>query len=217
MGVSDGPSHLVRPCGSSVPLPPAGVPARCSVSWPPWRRRGATTRRTTIRASANLRPCGWSSRRSGTSSGSSASPASPRATSARVVYPKMNAYILNWIVDIGDKVKKGDALANLFVPELVEDHRHEEGDGRARPRADRAGQGGRESGRGRRRGGPGAARGGPGGTRRLPGRGRALGLGDQAARQRAQEGRGQSSGCPPDHQSVEGVPRACETRRRRTS
>ena len=38
------------------------------------------------------------------------------------VYPKMNAYILNWNVDIGDKVKKGDALANLFVPELVEDH-----------------------------------------------------------------------------------------------
>ena len=38
------------------------------------------------------------------------------------VYPKMNAYILNWIVDIGDKVKKGDVLANLFVPELVADH-----------------------------------------------------------------------------------------------
>jgi multidrug efflux pump subunit AcrA (membrane-fusion protein) len=38
------------------------------------------------------------------------------------VYPKMNAYILNWIVDIGDKVKKGDVLANLFVPELVVDH-----------------------------------------------------------------------------------------------
>ena len=37
------------------------------------------------------------------------------------VYPKMNAYILKWIVDIGDKVKKGDVLANLFVPELVED------------------------------------------------------------------------------------------------
>src|SRR5271157_1349914 len=38
------------------------------------------------------------------------------------VYPKMNAYILKWIVDIGDKVKKGDVLATLFVPELVEDH-----------------------------------------------------------------------------------------------
>ena len=38
------------------------------------------------------------------------------------VYPKMNAYIQKWIVDIGDKVKKGDVLANLFVPELVEDH-----------------------------------------------------------------------------------------------
>src|SRR5262249_38551849 len=38
------------------------------------------------------------------------------------VYPKMNAYIQKWIVDIGDKVKKGDVLASLFVPELVADH-----------------------------------------------------------------------------------------------
>jgi len=38
------------------------------------------------------------------------------------VYPKMNAYILKWIVDIGDKVKKGDVLATLFVPELVAEH-----------------------------------------------------------------------------------------------
>src|SRR5262249_2187863 len=37
-------------------------------------------------------------------------------------YPKMNAYIQKWNVDIGDKVKKGDVLASLFVPELVEDH-----------------------------------------------------------------------------------------------
>jgi HlyD family secretion protein len=38
------------------------------------------------------------------------------------VYPKMNAYIQEWKVDIGDKVKKDDVLATLFVPELVEDH-----------------------------------------------------------------------------------------------
>ncbi len=37
------------------------------------------------------------------------------------VYPKLTAYIEKWIVDIGDKVKKGDVLARLFVPELVED------------------------------------------------------------------------------------------------
>lgn len=37
------------------------------------------------------------------------------------VYPKMTAYIEKWVVDIGDKVKKGDLLATLFVPELVED------------------------------------------------------------------------------------------------
>ncbi len=38
------------------------------------------------------------------------------------VYPKMNAYIKEWKVDIGDKVKKDQVLATLFVPELVEDH-----------------------------------------------------------------------------------------------
>ncbi len=39
------------------------------------------------------------------------------------VYPKMTAYIEKWNVDIGDKVKKGDVLATLFVPELVEEWR----------------------------------------------------------------------------------------------
>ena len=37
------------------------------------------------------------------------------------IYPKLTGYIERWIVDIGDKVKKGDLLATLFVPELVED------------------------------------------------------------------------------------------------
>jgi multidrug resistance efflux pump len=38
------------------------------------------------------------------------------------IYSKPTAYIQKWIVDIGDPVKKGDVLATLFVPELVEDH-----------------------------------------------------------------------------------------------
>ena len=37
------------------------------------------------------------------------------------IYPKMTAYIEKWNVDIGDKVRKGDVLADLFVPELRED------------------------------------------------------------------------------------------------
>jgi multidrug efflux pump subunit AcrA (membrane-fusion protein) len=37
------------------------------------------------------------------------------------VYPKLTAYIKEWKVDIGDKVKKDEPLAYLFVPELVED------------------------------------------------------------------------------------------------
>ena len=42
------------------------------------------------------------------------------------IYPKPTAYIEKWNVDIGDKVKKGDVLATLFVPELVEDHETKE-------------------------------------------------------------------------------------------
>jgi HlyD family secretion protein len=38
------------------------------------------------------------------------------------IYPKLTGYIEKWNVDIGDKVKKGDVLATLFVPELVEDY-----------------------------------------------------------------------------------------------
>src|SRR5579884_668961 len=37
------------------------------------------------------------------------------------IYPKVTAFIEKWNVDIGDKVKKGDVLADLFVPELRED------------------------------------------------------------------------------------------------
>jgi multidrug efflux pump subunit AcrA (membrane-fusion protein) len=36
------------------------------------------------------------------------------------IYPKMDAYIEKWNVDIGDRVQKGDVLADLFVPELRE-------------------------------------------------------------------------------------------------
>jgi HlyD family secretion protein len=37
------------------------------------------------------------------------------------IYPKLTGYIEKWKVDIGDKVKKGDVLAILFVPEVRED------------------------------------------------------------------------------------------------
>ncbi len=37
------------------------------------------------------------------------------------IFPKLTGYIEKWNVDIGDKLKKGEILATLFVPELVED------------------------------------------------------------------------------------------------
>jgi multidrug efflux pump subunit AcrA (membrane-fusion protein) len=36
------------------------------------------------------------------------------------IFPKVTAFIQKWNVDIGDKVQKGDVLADLFVPELRE-------------------------------------------------------------------------------------------------
>ena len=51
----------------------------------------------------------------------------------------MTAYIEKWIVDIGDKVKKGDVLATLFVPELVEDYGTKKATVAARQGADQTG------------------------------------------------------------------------------
>ncbi len=39
------------------------------------------------------------------------------------IYPKVTSYIERWYVDIGDKVKRGQVLADLFAPEIVEDYR----------------------------------------------------------------------------------------------
>jgi RND family efflux transporter MFP subunit len=44
------------------------------------------------------------------------------------IYPKMTAYLEKWNVDIGDRVKKGQVLATLFVPELLEEHRTKQAD-----------------------------------------------------------------------------------------
>jgi HlyD family secretion protein len=44
------------------------------------------------------------------------------------IYPKLTAYIEKWVLDIGDKVKKGDLLATLFVPEVREDYQTKKAD-----------------------------------------------------------------------------------------
>jgi multidrug efflux pump subunit AcrA (membrane-fusion protein) len=38
------------------------------------------------------------------------------------IYPKVTGFIEKWYVDIGDDVKKGQVLADLFVPEIKEDY-----------------------------------------------------------------------------------------------
>jgi HlyD family secretion protein len=44
------------------------------------------------------------------------------------IYAKLNSYIEKWIVDIGDRVKKNDVLATLFMPELVEEFQTKKAD-----------------------------------------------------------------------------------------
>lgn len=39
------------------------------------------------------------------------------------VYAKIAGYVLSWVVDLGDQVKKDQLMATLMVPELVEQHR----------------------------------------------------------------------------------------------
>ncbi len=38
------------------------------------------------------------------------------------IYSKVTGFIKHWDVDIGQEVKKGDLLAEIFVPELKEEH-----------------------------------------------------------------------------------------------
>ena len=73
------------------------------------------------------------------------------------IYPKMTAYIEKWNVDIGDKVQKGDVLADLFVPELRETVGNQEGDRRVRFGSRPAGPEGRGGRRRRGQGGKGSA------------------------------------------------------------
>jgi multidrug efflux pump subunit AcrA (membrane-fusion protein) len=42
------------------------------------------------------------------------------------IYAKIAGYVQKWHVDIGDHVKKGAPLADLHVPELVEEHKQKE-------------------------------------------------------------------------------------------
>jgi len=43
---------------------------------------------------------------------------SVRALEETVIYPRANGYISKWLVDIGDKVKEGQTLAEIETPEL---------------------------------------------------------------------------------------------------
>lgn len=45
-------------------------------------------------------------------------PASVQPLEETIVYPRANGYIRKWNVDIGDKVKEGDILAEIDTPEL---------------------------------------------------------------------------------------------------
>ena len=50
-------------------------------------------------------------------------PAFVNAYEQTSIFPKLTGFVEKWDVDIGDKVKKDQVLATLFIPELLEEHR----------------------------------------------------------------------------------------------
>ena len=184
--------HAVRPTIRIAPPPAAGSSALC---WPPWRRRAAATSpRSNSRAPRSPRPCRLIQPQARNIVRVVGQPSFIESYERTSIYPKPTAYIQKWIVDIGDKVKKGDVLATLFAPELVE----ELGTKKATVVLDRerialakevvevakADVEAAEARAQRGRGDPGQVR----------GRGRPLGHGGQAARAPGRPGRGRSPG-----------------------
>ena len=92
-------------------------PARRSA---PGRRCGAGLRKPKIVATSVTDPPAVEviHRRSGQSLAGVGQPSFVESYERTSIYPKVTGFIEKWNVDIGDKVKKGQVLATLFVPEL---------------------------------------------------------------------------------------------------
>ena len=131
------------------------------------------------------------------------------------IFPKLAGYIQEWKVDIGDKVKKDQVLATLFIPELVEEHGtkgatvvlDKERIDLAKKVVEVAGADVKAA--------RGAGRGGEGRGREIQGRCRSLGLGSQAAPTRGRRGRGRPPGPARVGQSAQGEHRVLGRVRRR--
>ena len=101
----------------------AGRRPAVSASWSPWRRRGATTRkRTTTRASSEPPTVRLIQPQVRNLVRVVGQPSFIEAYERTSIFPKLAGYIQEWKVNIGDKVKKDQVLATLFIPELVEEH-----------------------------------------------------------------------------------------------
>ncbi len=118
--IPDAPPALAPAFG--VILPAAA--GSCWVSWPPWWRRAAATRPRvefkTVSKPPTVQVIKPQVRNIVRVVGQ---PSFIEAYERTSIFPKLTAYIEEWKVDIGDKVKKDQPLAYLFVPELEEDHK----------------------------------------------------------------------------------------------
>ena len=100
------------------------------------------------------------------------------------IYPKLPGYVEKTIVDIGDKVKKGDVLCTLLVADLVEDHGAKLADGRLDKERITSASKIVKRGGCQRQGGQGTTRRCRGGRGPIRGRCQPLGLGGRTAQAR---------------------------------
>ncbi len=88
------------------------------VGYLPKRHAAAALRESATASAQAVRKVEVLTPKSGSSSRAVVLPGSVRPLEETVVYPRANGYVRAWKVDLGDKVKEGDVLAEIDTPEL---------------------------------------------------------------------------------------------------
>ncbi len=88
------------------------------VGYLPKRHAAAALRESAAASVEAVRKVEVMTPKSGSSSRAVVLPGSVRPLEETVVYPRANGYVRAWKVDLGDKVKDGDVLAEIDTPEL---------------------------------------------------------------------------------------------------
>ena len=141
-------------------------------------------------------------------------PGTIQAFEVTPIYSRISGYVEKYRYNIGDRVKAGDVLLDMWIPDLVEQHRPEVGGGEAGRGPDPRGRERAAGRRGEARDGQGPHRLGRGRRQAGPGQLHPLGVGVQAARDAGQPARPRRPGPRRDVSPVRGGRRGARSGQR---